>query len=245
MAKGESSAPWEPLGSALEAFHRGRIDATIRIESDVFETEDVPARDYYRPLEDPLPELETEALRCCRGEVLDLGAGAGRHSLELQRLGLRPLAVDICTQAVEIMRERGVKRSQCLDFLEYPEGSFDSILMLMNGIGLAGRVDKLGPILRLLSSHLQPDGQILCDASSLSDDVDPEQLRQLKEGARGRVESGEVWFRLGFDSQPGSWYPWLFPSADALRRSCSEIGLEMRILTHGARGAYLARITRR
>jgi len=242
MKSNRQIQPWAPLGTAIEAFHQGQVDSLLGIESDIFESEDVPVRDYYRPLEDPLPELEMEAMRCCRGEILDLGAGAGRHSLELQKLGFQPLAVDISPKAVDIMRRRGVLRPRCMDFRKDLEGTFDTILMMMNGIGLAGSADQLIPMLDLLRSHLKPSGQILCDASSFTHDPRAVDLEALNQEARGKPELGEVWFRLIFGQLQGSWYPWLFPTTELLRQSCASAQLTMEILSRGAAGSYLARL---
>ena len=80
--------PWEPMGRALLDYHRGRRNGRLEIRSDLWEDERVPVADYYRPAEASLPEIERRALARCRGRVLDGGAGAGRHALELARRGL-------------------------------------------------------------------------------------------------------------------------------------------------------------
>lgn len=236
-------APWKPLGAALMAYHHGDRDAALQIESDIFETEVIPARNYYRPMEDPLPELEKRALRHCRAQVLDLGAGAGRHSLELQKMGLTPLAVDISLEAVEIMKARGVRQTACLDFRDSLAGKFDTILMMMNGIGLAGHNQNLQPTLQGLRRHLRAGGIILCDGAELIQDMEGEQLAEIEAEAHGRPDLGETWFRLTFGSLRGRWYPWLFPSVKQLETAATQAQLSFEVLGRGARGAYLARLT--
>jgi len=233
-------APWTPLGAALEAFHGGRRDAVLEVESDFFETEEVAVAEYYRPLNEALPELELEALRRCRGRVLDLGAGAGRHSLELQQAGMHPVAVDISPKAISVMKARGVEEAYCLDFRHGLSGDFDTILMMMNGIGLAGSAEKLESFLMLLRVHLRPGGRILCDASSLETALPELQAEVMEHDARGRVDLGEVFFRLRFGKLQGGWYPWLFPAPSLLELSAAGAGLRMEILSRASRGAYLA-----
>jgi len=239
-AKVEDVPPWAPLGAALEACHDGRRDALLEIESDFFETEEVAVTEYYRPLDMALPGLEQEALRRCRGRVLDLGAGAGRHSLELQQAGMQPVAVDISPKAVEVMKARGVGEAYCLDFRQGLPGEFDTILMMMNGIGLAGSVEELESFLVLLRAHLRPGGRILCDASSLEVALPDLQPEIMEDDAWAKADLGEVFFRLRFGELQGGWYPWLFPAPSLLEHSAAGAGLRMGILSRAGRGAYLA-----
>ena len=134
---------WGPLGRALLDFHHGATSARITVHTDLWVDEPTPVEEFYRPNDQPLPELERTALGLCRGRTLDLGAGAGRHALDLHRRGFEVTAIDVAPEAVEVMRERGVTDARCGDFTAVTGERFDTILLLMHGIGLVGTLEGL------------------------------------------------------------------------------------------------------
>ena len=113
-----------------------------------------------------MPPLEKLALRQARGHVLDVGAGAGCHSLALQDMGIRTTAIDISPLSVATMRQRGVMHVVEQDFWQMT-GSFDTILMLMNGIGIAGSSNRLPAFFAHLATLLAPGGQVLADSTDV------------------------------------------------------------------------------
>jgi SAM-dependent methyltransferase len=242
MARHESTRPWTPLGAALLAFHHGRRDAVLRVDSDAFATEEVPVAAYYRPDTIDLSPLELTALDLCRGRVLDAGAGAGRHALELQRRGHQVTAIDIDAAAVQVMRARGVRDARLADVASTTQERYDTALLLMNGIGIAGEVTGLDGLLAGLVRTLAHGGQILCDSADLLEDFDRDDLENLRGRAFGNLLLGEVSFRLSFDHLRGGWYPWLFAAADLLRERARTVGLSCEIVARGPRGAFLARL---
>lgn len=232
--------PWAPLGAALLAYHKGRHNAVLGIESDVFDTEDVSVRLYYRPDEDPLPDLDRRALDRCAGRILDAGAGAGRHALDLQCRGLEVTALDVSPDAVQVMQDRGISDARQGDISTSDLGSYDTILLLMNGIGLAGSPEGLEQLFERFHGLLKPGGRVIFDAAGLDAAVRKDELEELTEMAIGRPQLGEVFFRLTFDDLVGSWYPWLFPTPSMMAEAARTAGFELTIIGRGARGAFLA-----
>ncbi len=232
--------PWAPLGAALLAYHNGRSDAFLRIDSDVFDSEDVPVRHYYRPNEDLLPDLDIRALELCRGTILDVGAGAGRHALELQSRGMAVTALDISKDAVHVMRKRGINDARHGNIFNSDLGSFDTILLLMNGIGVAGNLEGLDRLFARFKQVVKPGGHVVFDASGLDPTVSRRDIKDLISLAIGRPQFGEVFFRLTFDTIDGSWYPWLFPAENLVSCAAARSGFDFRVVARGARGAYLA-----
>jgi SAM-dependent methyltransferase len=230
---------WAPLGAALLAFHNGRHDAVLGIESDVFDSEDVAVRLYYRPDEDPLPDLDRRALDRCTGRVLDAGAGAGRHALDLQCRGLEVTALDVSTDAVRVMQDRGISDVRQGDIYTSDLGTYDTILLLMNGIGLAGGPEGLKKLFDRFRRLLRSSGRVIFDAAGLDAAVLKDEFEELAEMAIGRPQLGEVFFRLTFDDLQGSWYPWLFPTSTQLAKAARDAGFEFTIIGRGARGAFL------
>lgn len=233
---------WAPLGRALAEYHKGEFSAQFTVHSDLWADEVTDVEEYYRPDHQELPELELRALTLCRGRVLDLGAGAGRHVLELQRRGLPVTALDVAPEAIEVMRERGVRDARC-GSLEAVEGEkFDSILLLMHGVGVVGTLHGLADFLDAARRLLKENGQIVCDSADLAT-VMPTLLDGPSGGGEGDDSYyGEVEFRLSYGSQEGQPYPWLFVDFDTLARYGCAAGYSGKVEARGERAAYLARL---
>jgi 2-polyprenyl-3-methyl-5-hydroxy-6-metoxy-1,4-benzoquinol methylase len=185
------------------------------------------------------PKLEKTAFRLCRGSVLDAGAGAGSHSLYLLKKGLDVTALDISEASVEVMRSRGIKKAICADLYDfYPTEKFDTILMMMNGIGIAGDLDGLRKLLAHLKELIKPDGQIIFDSSDIS-----------YVNAASRAASnihlpdpdyyGTIYYQLAHKSLLGEMYTWLFVDSKTMNRFAREAGFKMELI-YQADEQYLA-----
>jgi len=205
------------------------------MRTDVGGSEDVPVSLFFR---DPtqMGPVESAALRLARGRVLDLGAGAGMHALPLVRRGLEVTAVEILPEALAALREGGVGdvREGGLDALG-PDERFDTVLVLMNGLGLAGSLDGLGPFLARLAAVTAEGGQVLADSTDPGGWGDP---------GDGRY-SGEVHMQLGIGGRWGAPFPFLFVDAGRVRAAASAQDLDAAVAAQEEDGRWLARITRR
>ncbi len=235
--------PWRPLGAALLDFHRGDTRAEIVVASDLWEDEPTLVESFYRPDGVDLSELDREALDRCRGRVLDLGAGAGRHALELQAAGHSVVAVDPLAEAVQIMRDRGVADARRGDLHSVAGEKFDTVLMLMHGLGIVGDLHGLGLFLEELPRYLSPGGRLVCDSADLAavvGDESPELLAELLD--RNRY-LGEVEFCLSYGSIEDPPYPWIFVDPQALDIIAGAAGFDTTIAARGNRGAFVAVLT--
>ena len=129
----------DPMGAAIADYHRQGKAARLRVFSPDFDEDEIPVATLFRTA-DAMPPLERQALQLARGRILDVGAGAGCHSLALQAMGHSVTAIDISPLAVETMTARGVKDARIEDFWSV-EARYHTILMLMNGIGIVGRLE--------------------------------------------------------------------------------------------------------
>lgn len=234
------AAQWDPLGRALRDYHEGLGEDHFVVHSDLWDDEPTPVEDYYRPDHVPIPDLELRALSLCRGRVLDLGAGAGRHALELQARGLEVTALDVNRDAVDVMLKRGVRDARCGDLDAMAGEIFDTILLLMHGIGLTGTLDGLAAFLELAKDNLNRPGRIVCDSADLSVVLPSLADTTDRFDIRPKPYPGEVKFRLTYGSLEGRSYPWLFVDPLTLERCARAAGYRPSIACRGARGAYLA-----
>jgi len=226
---------WRPHGLALLDYLAGDRDARVRVLGEDGEEEWVEASVFFRGPAD-FSALEDAALELCRGRVLDVGGGAGSHALVLQARGLEVVAIDVVPEAVEVMRRRGVRDPRCADIFGFEGERFDTLLLMMNGIGIMGSLAKLGPFLTDIRRLLLPGGQVLCDSYDMVDG----------EGAvkdpNGRYP-GELRFQLEYLGRRAPAYGWLFVDFPTLRDTARRYGWAAEAIWQEAEGHYLARLT--
>lgn len=231
----------DPMGAAIKAFHTKRKVERLRVLSSLFDEDEIPVSHLFRGIEE-MPLLEQKALHIAKGRILDIGAGAGCHSLALQKMGKEVEAIDISELAVEVMQERGVKHVRVADLLdEQWSGQYDTLLLLMNGTGLAGRLRQLDNFLLRLKSLLAPQGQILLDSSDLRF------IFENEEGnidlAEGQDYYGEVDFQMKYGKIIGRPFHWLYLDFPTLQAAAARINLCAELIEENEEHAYLARLT--
>src|SRR5690606_25303124 len=134
------------LGQALHDYLQGHPGDQLLTHTSFGGVEEMPVEEFFRQPID-FPELEHIALSLCDGRVLDVGAGAGSHALFLQKRGMDVTALEHSPLACDVMRTRGVEKVVTADFFEYNGDRYDTLLFLMNGIGVAGTLDGLEKLL--------------------------------------------------------------------------------------------------
>ena len=230
----------DAMGKAIADFHKGRRDGKLIVLSPMFEEDEIPVTTLFRAFKD-MPKMEQKALKMAKGKTLDVGAGSGCHSLWLQDKGIDVTAIDISPYSTETMKERGVVNVREQDFFTL-EDKYDTILMLMNGIGIVGTLDKLSDFFKHIDKILADDGQLLCDSSDLC------YLYDDKDGIVELMGSdkyyGELEYTMCYDEIKGDSFPWLYIDANTLRNYAEANGFKMEIVRRGEHYDYLARITR-
>jgi 2-polyprenyl-3-methyl-5-hydroxy-6-metoxy-1,4-benzoquinol methylase len=156
----------DPIGRAVLDHVSGKPTEDIHVKTDIAEDEILSPVYFFRTFSD-MPLQEQEALKRCNGKVLDVGAGAGAHSIWLQEEGYDVDSIDISPLSCKTMIKRGVKNVIQTDVLSLQGKKYDTILLLMNGIGVAQTLSGLENLLTHLKSLLNPGGQILADSSDL------------------------------------------------------------------------------
>jgi SAM-dependent methyltransferase len=189
-----------------------------------------------------MPELERIALDHCFGRVLEIGAGAGSHALALQERGLSVTALDTSSGAVEVMRKRGVRRVLSRDWVDYRGRSYDTVLSLMNGAGLAGDLAGLPLLLKRMWGWLKPGGQCLLDSADvlyLFTDQPGVQYFDLS-----KHYYGEAVYRMKYQNLRSQAFGWLFVDFERLAGAARRQGFQADCLYRDSEDAYLARLTK-
>jgi len=234
--KKNKTLSWNPHGQALLSYWNGDKEATIGIQMEDGSITQMPIEIYFRKQSD-FPKIEEIALNLCKGTVLDIGAGAGAHCLELQERGFKVLGLDIAPEAVKIMKEQGVKKVVCNDFLTFtPNQTFDTLLFLMNGIGVAGNLEGLSRYLQHAHSMTHACSQLILDSSDL-------RYNELKL-EYGTSYFGEITYQLIFKEEIGNPYQWLYIDQEKLKDLAHANGWLCEIIYEQEDGGYLAQLNK-
>jgi SAM-dependent methyltransferase len=185
---------------------------------------------------DAMPDLESMALDFCKGKVLDIGAGAGSHSLILQERGLKVVAIDVSEGALMVMKDRGVRDARLQDIFELNDEKFDTLLLLMNGIGLVQSINGLKQFLRHSKRLLNKGGQLLFDSSDVA--------YLFEEGIPDLPNYyGEIDCCYEYRRHKSDWFSWLYVDRFTLTNIALEQGYKTEVLFIDDSDQYLVRLT--
>ena len=229
------------FGTALWEYHQSPGQQDLITWTSLTEKELVPLSYFFRTY-DKMPLIEQKALELSYGKILDVGCGAGSHSLFLQnQKKLNVIGLDNSAGAIRSSKERGLIETVHQSIFDYQTKTFDTILMLMNGIGICGRLEKLEVLLKKLKRILNPDGQILLDSSNLIYLFDETTAGEKIISAESYY--GELEYGIKYQDQIET-FPWLYVGFDLLSHAAKSTGLAIELILEGENWDYLARLTR-
>ena len=230
----------DPMGQAIYEYHKyGKADDVI-VHSSMFDDDIIPAETLFRTF-DQMPALEQKALELATGDILDVGAGSGCHSLALKEMGKSSVAVEISPLSVDVMKERGVD-ARLVNFYDpsFTE-TYDTILMLMNGTGIIGNLDNIQTFFSRIKQLLKPGGSLLIDSSDLSylyEEEDGSLMIDLADDYYGLVD-----FQMQYKDTMGEPFDWLYLDFNTLSYYAEESGFTAELIEEGEYYDYLARLT--
>ena len=225
----------DPMGHAVKDYFENGTSARLFVRSDICDTDEIPVSWLYRTYSE-MPVVEQQAIELCRGDVLDVGAAAGAHTVELIKRGFCVTSVDLSEMAVEILKCRGAGNAKCIDFFDLSEKQkFDTLLFLMNGAGLAGDLNGLEILLQKCRRLLRPGGQILMDSSDITYLFDRSDM--LPEYYYGEVEYQMIYNNIFSDP-----FKWLFVDYIRLEKQAEAAGFSCERIIGGQDNSYLAKL---
>ncbi len=227
------------FGNALLDYQNGNYTEDIITSTSISDEDVLPLPYLFRDFED-MPKLEKKALKLAKGLILDVGCGAGSHSLYLQEKGFKVKAIDISKGATEVSKQRGVINAVERGILD-ESGTFDTILLLMNGTGIFQQMSMVSKHLLHLKNLLKTNGQILIDSSDIK------YMFEDKDGGfwidTNANYYGELDYFLSYKGEKEVPMKWLYLDFNTLLTACISVGLKCELVLEGEHFDYLARIT--
>lgn len=232
----------DPMGAAIADFQKNHKADKLRVFSSQFDEDEIPVKHLFREYKQ-MSAIERCALKHAEGKILDVGAGSGCHSLALKDMGKECIPIDISPLSARTMKERGLENALCVNLFnrEALADKFDTILLLMNGSGIIGKLANMPTFFDRMRELLAPGGCILMDSSDLS---------YLYEDENGEIEInlagdyyGEVDFTMQYKDIAGSPFDWLYIDFNTLSLYAEQSGFKVEKLKEGKHYDYLAKIT--
>ncbi|QSB27806.1 bifunctional 2-polyprenyl-6-hydroxyphenol methylase/3-demethylubiquinol 3-O-methyltransferase UbiG [Flavobacterium sp. CLA17] len=230
------------FGKAMFDFQTNNSPENLITETSISEKDEMSV-DYLFRSYNEMPKIEQKALQMASGKILDVGCGAGSHSLSLQNdRNLEVTSIDISEKAIETCKLRGVKNAKVQNLLDVEEEKFDTIVLLMNGVGIFGKMKNCNQYLSKLKSLLQPGGQILLDSSDIIYMFDEDE-----DGGKWIPSStdyyGELVFNISYKEEKEEPFNWLYLDYNTLQNAAVANGLKCELILEGEHYDYLARLS--
>lgn len=229
------------FGKAMFDFQTNNSPEDI-ITGTTISEEDEMSVDYLFRSYNEMPKIEQKALQLASGKILDVGCGAGSHSLSLQNdRNLDVISIDISEKAIETCKLRGIKDAKVQNILDFDGEKFDTIILLMNGVGIFGRLENCNKYLSKLKSLLNEGGQILLDSSDIIYMFDEDE-----DGGKWIPSDndyyGELVFNISYKGEKEEPFDWLYLDYNTLQNAAIANGLKCELIIEGEHYDYLARL---
>jgi len=222
------------FGQALVDFYYDSFEPPLLLHNEYGPPEIIPIERYFIDYEE-YSDLELFAMTQFKGKIIDVGAATGRHALHLQDLGFDVSAMDISRNCGQLMETLGVEKIIIDDIYRYQESAYDTVSMLMNGIGIAGNIKNLKQLLNHLRKILNPSGQLLVDSSDISYLYEDSEYPENK-------YFGELNFHYEYKGALGDPFDWLYIDPSTLIKVTKSVGWNCQVLFEDETQAFLARL---
>ena len=229
------------MGRAIWDYFHNENSEDLQTETSISELDELPVDYLFRDFEE-INKIEKKALKLAFGTVLDIGAGAGSHSLYLQNeRNLDVTALDISPKSVEICKLRGIQKAVAQNMLEFSGETFDTILLLMNGTGIFQSLKVIDIYLKKLHSLLNKNGQVLIDSTDILYMFDSDEDGGVYIPAEGYY--GELDYIVHYKGESEDPIKWLYLDFNTLKNAAENNGFKIEKVIQDE-DSYLAKLTR-
>jgi SAM-dependent methyltransferase len=243
MVRAKALKPEEDtFGQEIWAFYKGKnVSEIVERDDGYFDASGYGPKMYFSEYQD-WPPVEKRAMDFVQGRVLDIGCGAGRHSLYLQGKGFDVLGIDNSPLAIKVCRLRGLKKARVLSIedADFKPNSFDAIIMMGNNFGLFGSFEKAQKLLRKFHKMTSDNALIIAASRDPYKTDNPDHLeyhRRNKE--RGRM-GGQLKIRVRFRKYVGKWFDYLMISKDEIKEILNTTGWKVKEFIDSEDSQYVA-----
>ncbi len=228
------------FGKAILDYQTNNTPEDIITETSISDADVMSVSYLFRSYAD-MPKIEQKALQLAKGKILDVGCGAGTHSLWLQNeQNLTVTSIDISKNAIQASKLCGLHDARVMNILDIVDEKFDTIILLMNGTGIFGTLKETTKYLQKLKSLLNLNGQILIDSSDIIYMFDEDEDGSYLIPAIGYY--GELTFSVSYKNEVDDVFPWLYLDYNTLQKVANTNGLECEMILEGEHYDYLARL---
>ena len=226
------------FGTAILDYQQGNYTEDLVTSTSISEEDTLPLPYLFRDFKE-MPLLEQTALKQSKGSVLDVGCGAGSHSLYLKSKGLNVKSIDISEGAIKTCQLRGLEHAQVLDVMDETQ-TFDTLLLLMNGSGIFQSLAHTPFVLKHLKTLLNPNGQILIDSSDIK------YMYEEDDGGfwmdTNKEYYGELDYTVRYKDEEAT-FSWMYLDFERLKIACDQVGLQCELVEQGPHYDFLAKLT--
>jgi len=238
------SEPIDAFGEVYMAYYRGEPSNHTTERDDGLVRESPDAHYYFRTYEE-WQKYEQDAIKEVKGRVLDIGLGAGRHTLYLQDKGHAITGIDTSPLSLKVSKLRGVKNCMLMSLhqLDFPDDSFDTVLMLGQNLGL-GNMAVMRSYLSKIYDITSPDGIIIGEARDPSNTTNPEHLAYYERNRRLGLPIGLIKVRIGFQGKVGEWFDLFLMDQESLKEIIAPTGWKVSKNYYSEQGMYVTILTK-
>ncbi|MCW4048410.1 MAG: class I SAM-dependent methyltransferase [Candidatus Bathyarchaeota archaeon] len=231
----------DTFGLYLLDAHRGLSVASIIERDDGHINASPNSTKTYFSSHNDWPPGEQEAISHAHGNVLDVGCGAGRHSLHLQNNGVNVLATDLSPLAVQVTKERGVKNTLVSDVNDLnPAEKYDTVLLLGGNFGIYGDPENTKHGYRHLHTITSDKAVIIASTLNPYSTNKTQHLDYHQQNRENGRMPGLVKLRTRYEQYASPWFHLLWASPEEMKTLLQDTGWQIRHLIEPEKPIYYA-----